>query len=187
MKRIFWVGTLVVASLLLSSCGSQKGAAEAAMAQTVTAYNTIKDQATKVAPDDAKSIEDGIAAATAKLQGGDYKNALAEATSLGARVKEPADSLDDKTAQAQAAWNELAGSIPGTLATLDKKLAGLKAPAAGTPNAEQSPVVMLAALKTSWTDAQASAQAGKLAEAVNKGNDVRSGAVKLLTDLQGGS
>ena len=168
MKRIFWLGALLGASVLLSSCGSQKGAAEAAMAQTVTAWNAIKEQATNVAPDEAKAIEDGIAATTAKLQGGDYKNALADATSLGTRVKELADGLGEKTAQAQAAWNELAGSIPGTLATLDKRLAGLKAPAAGTPNADQSPVVRLAGLKTAWTDAQASAQAGKIAEAVSK-------------------
>ena len=47
--------------------------------------------------------------------------------------------------------------------------------------------MQLAALKTNWSDAQAAADAGRLAEAVTKGNDVRTGAVKLLTDLQAGS
>src|SRR5262249_20785943 len=125
--------------------------------------------------------------ATAQLQGGDYKGALAAATSLGSRVKDLADSLPEKTSQAQSAWAELAGSIPGTLTTLDKKLAGLKAPAPGTPHADESPAVLLGGLKTNWTDAQSAAQAGRLAEAVDKANDVRSGAVKLLTDLQAGS
>jgi hypothetical protein len=187
MRRILWLGAVLIAVVSLSSCGSQKGAAEAAMAQTVQAYNAIKEQAANIVPDEAKAIEDGIAAATAQLQGGDYKSALAAATSLGSRVKELADSLPAKAQQAQAAWTELAGSIPGTLATLDKKLVGLKVPAAGTPHADESPVVILAGLKTTWGDAQAAAQAGRLAEAVNKANDVRTGAVKLLTDLQAGS
>jgi hypothetical protein len=187
MKRIFWLGMVVATALLLPACGSQKAAAEAAMAQTVQAYNAIKVQAGNIVPDEAKAIEDGIAAATAQLQGRDYKGALAAATSLGARVKELADSLPEKTAQAQSAWAELAGSIPGTLATLDKKLKGLKVPAPGTPHADEAPMVVLGHLKDGWSDAQAAAQAGRLAEAVTKANDVRSGAVKLLTDLQAGS
>jgi len=84
-------------------------------------------------------------------------------------------------------WAELSGSIPGTLATLEKKLKGLKAPAPGTPNADQSPVVQLGHLKDGWNDAQAAGQAGRLAEAISKANDVREGAVKLLNDLQAGS
>jgi len=102
-------------------------------------------------------------------------------------VKDLADSLPDKTKQAQAAWAELSGSIPGTLATLDKRLKGLAMPAAGTPHADESPVVQLTGLKTAWTDAQAAATAGRLAEAVTKGSSVRDGAVKLLNDLQAGS
>lgn len=187
MRRILWLGAALIAVVSLSSCGSQKGAAEAAMAQTAQAYNAIKEQATNIVPDEAKAIEDGISAATAQLQAGDYKSALQAATSLGSRVKELADSLPAKTQQAQSAWAELQGSIPGTLAELDKKLKGLKVPAPGTPHADESPVVLLAGLKTTWGDAQAAATAGRLAEAVNKANDVRSGAVKLLTDLQAGS
>src|SRR5262245_3792977 len=187
MNRILWMGLTLATALSLAACGSQKNAAQTAMAQTVQSYNAIKEQANNIVPDEAKAIEDGIAAATAQLQAGDDKGALAAATSLGARVKELADSLPAKTQQAQTAWAELAGSIPGTLATLDKKAAGLTKPAAGTPNAEQSAVVVLGRLKTEWDEAQTAAQAGRLAEALTKGNEVRAGAVKLLTDLQGGS
>jgi len=187
MKRIFWLGMALTSLLVLPSCGAQKKSAETAMAQTVSAWNAIKAQAANIVPDEAKSIDDGIAAATAQLQGGDYKGALAAATSLGARVKELADALPQKTTEAQAAWAELSGSIPGTLATLEKRLKGLKAPAPGTPNADQSPVVQLGHLKDGWNDAQAAGQAGRLAEAISKANEVREGAVKLLNDLQAGS
>jgi len=186
-KRIFWLGLALTTALIVPGCGAQKGAAEKALAATVQAYDAIKQQAQNIVPDEAKAIEDAIAAANAQLQGGDTKGALAAATSLDARVKELAASLPEKTTQAQTAWAELTGSIPATLATLDKKAAGLVKPAAGTPNAEQSAVAVLARLKTEWTEAQAAAQAGRLAEAVTKGDDVRAGAVKLLTDLQGGS
>jgi hypothetical protein len=187
MNRILWMGLTLATALSLAACGSQKGAAEAAVAQTTQAYNAIKEQANNIVPDEARAIEDGIAAATAQLQAGDDKGALEAATSLGTRVNDLAASLPDKTAQAQSAWAELAGSIPGTLATIDKKAAGLVKPAAGTPNAEQSAVARLARLKTDWDDASSAAQAGRLAEALTKGNEVRAGAVKLLTDLQGGS
>ena len=186
-KRIFWLGLALTTALILPACGAQKGAAEKALAATVQAYDAIKPQAQNIVPDEAKAIEDGIAAATAQLQGGDAKGALAAATSLDARVKELAASLPEKTTQAQTAWAELSGSIPATLAKLDKKLVGLTAPAAGTPHADESPVVLLSGLKTNWSDAQAAAQAGRLAEALIKGGYVRDGAVKLLTDLQAGS
>jgi len=187
MKRIFWLGMALTTMLMLPACGSQKHAAETALAQATQAWNAIKAQAENIVPDEAKSIEDAIAAATAQLQGGDNKGALAAATSLASRIKELADALPEKTAQAQSAWAELSGSLPGTLATLEKKLKGLKAPAPGTPNADQSPVVLLGHLKDGWSDAQSAAQGGRLAEAVSKGNDVRTGAVKLLNDLQAGS
>lgn len=187
MKRIFWLGMALTTLLMLPACGSQKGPAEQALAQATQAWSPIKAQAENIVPDEAKSIEDAIAAVTAQLQGGAYKDALAAATALGTRVKELADALPQKAAEAQSAWGELSGSIPGTLATLEKKLKGLKAPAPGTPNADQSPVVVLGHLKGGWTDAQSAAQGGRLAEAVSKGNDVRTGAVKLLNDLQAGS
>jgi hypothetical protein len=187
MRRIFWLGVALTVAMLAPACASQKKAAETAMAQTVQAWDAIKTQAANIVPDEAKSIDDAIAAASAQLQGGDYKSALAAATTLGARVKELADALPGKTAEVQSAWAELSGSIPGSLATLDKKLKGLKVPPAGTPNADQSPVVVLGHLKDGWSDAQAAAQAGRLAEAVTKANDVRTAAVKLLTDLQAGS
>jgi hypothetical protein len=186
-KRIFWLGLALSTALIVPGCGAQKGAAEKALASTVQAYDAIKQQAQNIVPDEAKAIEDGIAAAQAQLQGGDNKGALAAATSLGTRVQELSASLPEKTTQAQSAWAELSGSIPGTMAQLDKRLKGLQMPAAGTPHAEESPMVILAGLKTTWGDAQAAAQAGRLAEAVNKANEVRSGAVKLLTDLQAGS
>jgi chromosome segregation ATPase len=187
MKRIFWLGMVLTTVLMLPACASQKKAAETALATATQAWNAIKAQAENIVPDEAKSIEDAISAATAQLQGGDDKGALAAATTLDSRIKELADALPGKTAQVQSAWAELTGSIPGTLATLEKKLKGLKAPAAGTPNAVQSPVVVLGHLKDGWSDAQAAAQGGRLAEAVSKANDVRTGAVKLLNDLQAGS
>ncbi|HXS82709.1 MAG TPA: hypothetical protein VN896_08305 [Methylomirabilota bacterium] len=186
-KRIFWLGLALATALIVPGCGAQKGAAEKALAATVQAYDAIKQQAQNIVPDEAKAIEDGISAASAQLQGGDTKGAMTAVTALDARVKELAASLPEKTQQAQTAWAELAGSIPATFKTLDKKAAGLVKPAAGTPNAEQSAVSRLASLKTTWDEAQAAAQAGRLAEAVTKGNDVRDGTVKLLTDLQGGS
>ena len=97
MRRIFWLGVALSVAMLAPACASQKKAAESAMAQTVQSYNAIKEQANNIVPDEAKSIEDGIAAATAQLQGGDYKGALAAATGLDTRVKDLADSLPDKT------------------------------------------------------------------------------------------
>ena len=186
-KRIFWLGLALTTALIVPGCGAEKGATEKALAATVQAYDAIKQQAQNIVPDEAKAIEDAIAAASAQLQGGDANGAMTAVTTLDARVKELAASLPEKTTQAQSAWAELAGSIPGTLSTLDKKAAGLVKPAAGTPNAEQSATARLARLKTDWDEAQSAAQAGRLAEALAKGNDVRAGAVKLLTDLQGGS
>src|SRR5690348_2172415 len=91
MKRIFWLGMALTTMLMLPACGSQKHAAETALAQATQAWNAIKAQAENIVPDEAKSIEDAIAAATAQLQGGDNKGALAAATSLASRIKELAD------------------------------------------------------------------------------------------------
>jgi hypothetical protein len=126
MRRIFWLGVALTVAMLAPACASQKKAAETAMAQTEQAWSAIKPQAENVVPDEAKSIDEAIAAASAQLQGGDYKSALAAATTLGARVKELADALPEKTAQAQSAWAEL--SRPGDARDAGQA-AGLKGPA----------------------------------------------------------
>ena len=61
MKRIFWLGMALTTMLMLPACGSQKHAAETALAQATQAWNAIKAQAANIVPDEAKSIDDGIA------------------------------------------------------------------------------------------------------------------------------
>ena len=187
MKRIVGVGMALTVALLMPTCGTQRQASETALAQAVTAYNAIKPQAMNVDPEQAKAIETAITAATSVLQQGDYKAALQAANGVAEKVKQLSEALPGKLADLQSAWTELSNSLPGTLATLERKLRGVHAPAAGTPGAADSPAAVLARLKTEWGEAESAEQAGRLAEAVGKANEVREGAVRLLTDLQTGS
>jgi hypothetical protein len=153
------------------------GAADAMMASlpTLSVYDQIKEQALKLAPDEAKVIEDAIAAARVDVKKGDFEAAIEGTKDLPAKAKELNDRLPAKAAELKTAWASLNAVLPGAVATLNKRVGAAKSAAA---KAE------LADLNTMWAEAQSAVQGGGLADAVTQAGEVKAGVVQLMTELK---
>lgn len=187
MKRLALMAFVVSMTVLVSGCADPKKPAEATLAHAVTTWNAIKQQVLDVMPEEAPAIEAAIQDATQKLAAKDFKAALAAATALDANVKRVAELLEGRATELQVSWKEISATMPAAIAKLEQKLRGFKLPPAGSPGAENSPLVRFAKLKADWDSAQSAMLNGHLADAVARATAARDLAVTLLTDMQDGS
>ena len=189
MKR-FWSLILVVAlgSSMLVSCGAGKGAATAAIQAAETAWTAAKDNVAKILPDDAKSIDEAIAAAKTSLEQGDAKAALAAAKDLPAKIQQLTAGLAAKEAELRGAWDSLNAGLPGVVSAVQKRVDLLskskKLPAGIEQAAFDGAKSSLAEAKQMWTEAQSAQQNGNLGEALAKASGVKDLLGKVLTALK---
>ena len=99
MKRFWSLILMVVLGGMLVSCGAEKRAATTAIQAAETAWAAAKDNVAKILPDEAKSVDEAIAAAKASLEQGDAKAALAAAKDLPARIQQLTAGLAAKEAE----------------------------------------------------------------------------------------
>ena len=185
MKRFALLALALTVVLLLPACGMQKKSAETAISGVESAYNGIREQGMNVAPDQAKMIEDAIAAAKASVEKDDFKTALETTKDLPAKVKELSDGLAAKQAELQQTWEGLNAALPGAVTSLSQKMGAMKKPPTGMDKAAfDAAKTALAEMKTKWGEATAAMQGGKLAEAAAKAGEVKAGVVALMTELK---
>lgn len=187
MKRIWSLILLVVLGIALASCGSEKGAATAAIQAAETAWSAAKDNVMKILPNDAKSMDDAIAGAKASLESGDAKAALAAAKDLPAKIQELTAGLAAKETELRGVWDAMSAGLPGVVETVQSRvdvLSKAKKLPAGIEQATFDGVkTSLAEANQMWTEAQSAQQSGNLAEAVTKASGVKDLMVKALTAL----
>lgn len=188
MKRIIGLMLVLVVGAVLASCGSEKGAATSAIQAAETAWTAAKDNVAKILPDDAKSMDDAIAAAKASLDGGDAKAALAAAKDLPAKIQALSAGLAAKEAELRGVWDTLNAGLPGIVATVQKRVDVLskakKLPEGLDATAFDGVKSQLAEANQMWTQAQSAQTNGNLGEAVAKANSVKDLMVKALTALK---
>lgn len=175
MKKSLGILLLIVA-MAVAGCGAGKGAAEAALGAAQTAFDATKEQANKIAPDQAKTIQDAIDGAKASIEKGDYKAAIDAAQAIPAQVKTMADGLAAKQAELQQSWDGLKdmGGVVDQFKTKVESLAAMKKLPAGLDATKlDTAKAALASVTAKWGEAQTAMQAGNWAEAVAKGGEVK--------------
>lgn len=185
MNRLTCGVLALMTVLLLPACGTQKKAAETSIAAAQTVYDQIKDQAMKLAPDEAKVIEDAIAAARADVKKGDFEAAIEGTKDLPTKAKELNDGLPAKAAELKTAWASLNAVLPGAVATLNKKMGAMTRPPSGMDKARFAAAkTTWADTKTKWGEATTAAQNGRWAEAVTKAVGVKASMVQVMTAMK---
>jgi len=188
MKRTLGLVVLLVVGLALASCGAQKQAATTAIATAETAWTAARDNVAKILPDDAKGIDDAIAAARASLEKGDVKAALASAQELPGKIQALSAGLEAKKAELTTQWQSLSAGLPGVVAEVQKKvdaIAKTKRLPAGVDQATFDDARnSLAQATQAWTEAQGAQSSGNLADALAKATTVKDLLVKVLTALK---
>ncbi len=189
MRRLITgVALLLVSVSLLGSIGcGGKAAATAAVTTAQTAFDAVKDQASKVLPEETQKLSDAIAAAKADIDQGKYKEAMDAAKALPEQVKSLSDAAAKKKDELTASWTAMSAQLPKAVEMVQQKVDQLtktKKLPAGLDKAKFDGLKQgLATAKQSWTDAQAAFQAGNLADAMTKAGEIKKTLVEAMGAL----
>jgi hypothetical protein len=181
-----WFGVLLVTAVA-GGCNSAKAPAEAALSAVETGFGAVKGEAAKYVPDQEKAVEDGITAAKASFDKGDYQGALASAQALSAQIGALGSAIAVKKTELAKNWAALAADVPATLASITSKLTELGVakhlPAGLTADSLNEAKTSAASLSQAWTEATNAFTAGNMADALAKATDVKTKAGDLASKL----
>ena len=174
MKKTFALLACVLLVAGLAACNTDKGPAETRhQGRRRRRSRPLADEAEKYVPGAAQgAAKDALAAAKDKFAKGEYKEALAAATELGNKAKELAAATAAKKDELTKAWNDLAASLPQTVASIQAKIEELgkaKKLPKGMDKAKLAQAQEgLAGITKAWDEASAAFTAGNLGEALGR-------------------
>lgn len=187
MKKTFALIACVLLVAGLAACNTDKGPADLAIKADETAIQAIADEAGKYAPGQLKAAQDALAAAKDKFAKGEYKDALATATELGTKTKELVAAAAAKKDELTKAWNDLAASLPQTVASLKAKIEELgkaKKLPKGMDKAKLAQAQEgLAGITKAWDEASAAFTAGNLTDAIAKAGGLKEKGAEVMALL----
>ena len=177
------IATLAVVSLALFAGACNKGPAEAALNAADQALAAAKPEIEKYVPEELGSLTAAAQAARSELEKGNYTEALKAAQDLPAKIEAALAAAAARKDQMVAAWNEVAGSLPGAVQAITDKLTGLAAAKALPKGMTRD---MLAAAQTdlgsvtqAWSEATAAFQGGDIPRALETAEGVKAKADAL--------
>lgn len=182
---------LAVVALAASACTNYKEPAQQAIAQAETALDAISVDAQKFLPDKYKEVQDAIDAAKATFEKNDYKNALAQAKDLPAKV---AALATDVSAAKQAAiatwtdeWNSLSADLPNLVNAIQSRVDTLSKSKKLPKNIDQATFEAaktgLDDMKSTWNAASQSFNSGNVEDAVAKAKQVQEKGTEIMSQL----
>jgi hypothetical protein len=182
---------LAVVALAASACTNYKEPAQQAIAQAETALDAIAVDAQKFLPDKYKEVQDAIDAAKATFAKNDYKNALAQAKDLPAKV---AALATDVAAAKQAAiatwtdeWNSLSADLPNMVNAIQSRVDTLSKSKKLPKNIDQATFEAaktgLDDMKSTWNAASQSFNSGNVEDAVAKAKQVQEKGTEIMAQL----
>ena len=187
MKKTFALAACALLVLGLGACATDKAPADAAIKAAETAIQAVADDAGKYVPGKLKEAQDALAAAKDRFAKGEYKEALAAATELGSKAKELAVATAAKKDELTKAWNDLAASIPATVASIKAKVEELgkakKLPKGMDKATLAKAQEGLDGVSKAWDEASAAFGAGNLGEALGRASGLKEKANEVLTLL----
>lgn len=186
-RQIRTLSTLLLAVVLLASCASDKGPAEAAIKAAEEALGAARADAARYVPDQLKAVESALASAKDKFAKSDYKGALADAQGIAAKAKELATAAAGKKAELAKSWESLSAGLPKVVEAIQSRVDILskskKLPANMTAEKLASAKAGLADITQQWAAATDASKGGNLADAVTKATAVKAKAAEVLTTL----
>jgi hypothetical protein len=187
VKHLFKVLGVLIIAALVAACANQRVPAEAALKAADDALAPIKAEAAKYVPDQAKAVDDAIAAARDTFAKGDYAAALTAAQALPARIDELKTALATKKDQLMVAWKDMEGGLPKMVEAITSRLDILskskKLPKGLDKAAFDQAKVNYDSVKTLWSDATTAAGGGDLMAAIAKGTEAKTKATEILSAL----
>jgi hypothetical protein len=184
MVKKSWKYALALVCAATLACNSGKAPAEAAMKLAEEAVNGARAEAETLVPDDFKSLSDDLAAAKDQVAKGDYKAALASATSIQQKANDVLAKAKAKKEELTATWNSMSDSVPKMVDAIKSRVDILsqskKLPAGMDATKLTAAKDGLATATTAWGEAQEAFKAGKWNDAIAKATSVKDKATEVM-------
>jgi hypothetical protein len=187
VKHLLKLMPVLLLIVLVAGCASQKAPAEAALKVADDAFAAIKAEAANYVPDQAKGVEDAIAASRDQFAKNDFAAALTSAQAIPAKIDELKTAVAAKKNELTATWNSLSEGLPGMVQAIQSRVDILSKSRRLPKGLDQATFdgakADLATATTTWTDATSAFSAGNLMAAVTKAQEVKAKAAEIMTAL----
>ena len=192
-KPSFWV-LAILAAVFIAGCQSQRAPAEQAVTAAESALTSIRDMATRYAPDQLQAVDAQLNGAKDSLAKGDYKGVLAAMPALNKAISDLKDTATAKQQEADAAsakakdlWGPLSSDVPKMVDAISSRVDILSKshhlPKGVTKDTLAAAKSGVDSMKSAWGDASNAATSGDYTTAVSKGQAVKDQASQIMQSL----
>ena len=187
MKHLIKLTPILLVAALAAGCANQKAPAEAALKAADDAFAAIKAEAANYVPDQARGVEDAIAAARDQFAKNDFAAALTSAQAIPARIEELKAAVTTKKNELTATWTSMSEGLPGMVQAIQSRVDILSKSKRLPQGLDQATFdgakANLAAATSTWSEATTAFGAGHLMAAVTKAEEVKAKAAEIMTAL----
>jgi hypothetical protein len=181
---------ITAATLLATGCARQKNEATKSLAAIETSVNSLKDDATKYAPDAYRGVDSTLTMLKDSLAKEDYKSVLAGTPELQKAVETLKTAIASGKQQFEAAaeeWTALNATVPKMVTAIQSRVDILsksrRLPKNVSKEAFEGAKSSLDSMKLMWNEASAAFVEGKAPEAVEKARAVKIKGDEVLASL----
>ncbi len=187
MRRILGASAALALVVLLGACNSQRGPADAAIKAAEGALASVKGEAQRWVPDQEKAAEEALTKAKDQFVKGDFQGAIAFAKDATAQARDLGAAAIAKKAELTTAWDDVSAGVPKTVEAIKARVDDLsklkRLPKGIDKQALAKGKEGLAAIESSWGEAQRAFGSGDIAGAIEQANAVNAKAPEVMTVL----
>jgi hypothetical protein len=181
---------ITAATLLATGCARQKNEATQSLTAIETSVNSLRDDASRYAPDAFKGVESTLAMLKDSLAQEDYKAVLAGTPEMQKAVESLKTAIASGKQQFEAAaeeWTALNATVPKMVEAIQSRVDTLsksrRLPKNVSKEAFEGAKSGLDSMKAMWNEASAAFTEGKAPEAVEKARAVKIKGDEVLASL----
>lgn len=184
MRMTKLILAVAAASMLVTGCAKQRGAANEALENIESSLAEVRDDAKRYAPDGLKGVESQLERLKQAYESKDYENVLAGTPQLEKAVGSLKDAVSSGKEHARAALAVAKSEWEGLSADVEKSISAIQARVDALSNGKRLPRGLskddfeglksaFESMKSQWADASAEFKNGHAVEAAAKGRTVK--------------
>ncbi len=179
--------TAGLAGLTAVACTPDQRAVERELTAAQDALMAVDLESREYVTVEVRAIQESIDSATARIERGEYQDAMAAARDARTRATGLPNAVVERKAELDASWTVLRDSLPPMLQQIEAQVNQLSSarqlPAGVSRDKMTDAKASLQALNEAWAEAVRDSESGKLPTAVNKAQSVRARVIELAQSL----
>lgn len=184
-SRVIGVAMAMLSVVACSDGG--KAAADSAIQALRSSYETVRADASRYVPEEARRLDEAFAGLQATLAKGEYAKALDDVKRLSAKVGDLGAAATAKKAELTKAWDGLSSRMPaivqGVQTQVDTLVKAKKLPDGVTREALEAAKAAGPALQASWEEAVTAFTSANVADAMAKARRAKAKAAEIMASL----